>query len=241
MTVSSMMMILTACLAAGTLQSVTGFGAGIVIMMVLPLWFDLPVAAGISTAICMTLSLSMVWTYRKHVRLKKVLLPAVLYMTICSLVISFSRNLNQELMKMVFGAFLMALSIYYLFFSKKEVSGRLSLPVSLACIAFSAVSDGLFGIGGPLMVLYYMSSTKSRDEYLGCIQAFFALNTMWNTILRVSTGILTASQLPVILMGIAAITLGGLFGKKIADRMDGDKVRKLTYLMIGVSGLLNII
>ena len=43
---------LTAVLA-GIVQGITGFGSGIVIMMILPMFFALPQSAGISTAICM--------------------------------------------------------------------------------------------------------------------------------------------------------------------------------------------
>lgn len=230
----------TACLA-GIVQGVTGFGSGIVLMMMLPMYFALAQSAGISTAICIFLNITMVYTYRKSINFKKILPPAILYIAICSCTIYLSTSIDQVLIKKIFGIFLMILSIYYLFIQKNNEKKKLSLFISLICIVVSAICDGLFGIGGPLMVLYFLAQTDNTYEYLGTIQTFFLINCIYNTIFRIYRGILLIEHLPLILMGVFGIIIGGLIANKIVNKLDGMMIKKLTYVMIGISGLINII
>lgn len=227
-------------LCAGAVQGVTGFGAGVVMMMVIPGFFPLNQAAGISSAIAVAQSLVMALRYRNYVQAKKVLVPAVLYVVISGISIYFSTMVDQEAMKKALGVFLVILSVYYLFFNKKE-AGTLSLPVSILFIAASGVCDGLFGIGGPLMVLYYLGQTKSKEEYLGTIQALFTITVAYGTVMRVYNHILTPMHLPYIGIGMICIMAGLAIANKIVDRLDGEKIKKITYAVIGLCGILNIV
>lgn len=232
---------LSACIA-GIVQGITGFGAGIVMMMILPMILgNIPQSAGVSTAICVILSAQMVYLYRKHVDIKKVILPSILYILICSISMYFSTMIDQNLMKKVFGTFLLLLAIYYLFINKNNERKKLSLALSLFCIIVSAACDGLFGVGGPLMVLYFLSTTHNTHQYLGTIQAFFTINCFYNTCFRIYRGIILPEHLIYIAVGMVCIVIGGYIANKIVDKLDGVLVRKLTYIMIGISGLINII
>lgn len=227
-------------LCAGILQGVTGFGAGIVMMMVLPSFFPLNQAAGVSCAVAIVLSLSMVLRYKTYIRIKKVVGPALLYIGTSGISIYFSTMVDQELMKRIFGIFLVLLAVYYLFFHKNQEQ-KLSLTVSIIFIAVSGICDGLFGIGGPLMVLYYLGQTDSREEYLGTIQALFLSNLIYGTGMRLYNHILTPSHLPYMGLGMVCILLGLALANRITDWLDGEKIRKLTYIVIGISGVLNAI
>jgi uncharacterized membrane protein YfcA len=142
--------------------------------------------------------------------------------------------------KKIFGVFLVLLSIYYLFISKNVSNQKLSLGFSVVCIVISAACDALFGIGGPLMVLYFMSMTRSTHEYLGTMQLFFWVNSMYNTTFRFIRGILLPEHVIVIAVGMIGILVGGAIAGKIVDRLNADTMRKLIYVMIGVSGVVNL-
>lgn len=227
-------------LCAGILQGVTGFGAGIVMMMVLPSLFPLNQAAGVSCAIAIVLSLSMFWRYRKHIEIKKVIWPAVLYVAVSSISIIFSTMVNQAVMKKVFGVFLILLSAYYLFFNKSQTK-ELNILVSVVFIAVSGACDGLFGIGGPLMVLFFLGQTHSKKEYLGSIQAVFLVNLVYGTMMRMVNHILTPWHLSYIGVGMVCILVGLAAANRIVDRLDGEKIKKITYVVIGISGIMNIL
>ncbi len=233
--------ILAGTILAGLVQGVTGFGGGIITMLVFPHFFSIPLGAGITGSLGIALCASMAIRYRKDVRVMMAVLPALLYNVVSSVVISYSVSVDQVLIKKIFGVFLVLLSVYYLFISKSVQNRKLGLGVSIVCIAISAACDALFGIGGPLMVLYFMSMTSSTHAYLGTMQLFFWVNSMYNTAFRFYKGILLPEHLIFILVGVVGILAGGAVAGKVVDKLNVATMRKLIYIMIGVSGVINLL
>ena len=91
------------------------------------------------------------------------------------------------------------------------------------------------------MVIYFLSITDSSHEYLGTIQMFFLFNTVYNTCFRFVRGILLMEHMSYIAIGTVAIFIGLMIANKIVDKMNADILRKLTYVMIGVSGIINLL
>lgn len=228
-------------LLAGVVQGVTGFGASIVMMLGLPYFFAVPQAAGISTAVCMALNAALVWRYRRRVNVRKALLPAILFMAVSAACISLSASLDAALMKRILGGFLLLLALYYLFFDRSDKRRTLPLWASLLCIVISGACDGLFGIGGPLMVLYYLNQTEDRDTYMGTMALCFLACCVFNTAYRLLTGVLQPEHLPAMGAGGAAVLVGAWIAGKIVNRLRPDLIRRLIYGTIGLSGILNLI
>ncbi len=225
---------------AGLIQGVAGFGSGPVQMMTYTAFWPLSVAAAMSVCISVPLNLNMLVTYFRKIEWKKVMVPAAPYIVICSAAISVSKSFDQAIMKKVFGGFLILLAAYYLFFDRNRKTGFGSAR-TIVYIAVSAICDALFGIGGPLMVLYFLNVTESKEEYLGTTAAFFFLNGVYNTVFRLIGGILTVPHIPYILTGIAAILTGVSLSHRLVDRMDSVMLRKITYVMIGLTGIFNLL
>lgn len=76
---------------------------------------------------------------------------------------------------------------------------------------------------------------------MGTIQAFFFINYAYSSVVRVINGILLPSHLAVTLVCSAAVLLGGVIAQKLVSRLDEQMVRKLIYIMIGVSGVWNLL
>ena len=225
----------------GVVQGVTGFGAGIVMLMALPFYFAIPQATAISSAVQIAMCTIMVIRYRKYVKLKDIWLPTVLFGVVCSLTISYAARLDQRLLKKAFGVFFVLLSLYYLFFNRSGKKRALSLPARIGLILLAGVINGLFGVGGPLLALYFISTTDSPQQYLGYIQACFLLNALYNSAFRMATGILTPNLLPMVAAGMAGVLVGVTIAGKIVNKLNPNIVRKLTYGMVGISGIINII
>lgn len=226
-------------LLAGIFQGITGFGAGIISMMALPLMFPVTEAAGISGAICLALTISMVIKYRRHINFKMALVPGVVYTVMSAVAIHFAADLNQGLMKKLLGGFLFLLAIYYLFI-KKNQSSKLSAPVGFIFSAVSGACDGLFSIGSPLMVLYFLGQTDDKEEYLGSIQFMFMICLIYNLFARIKNGILVTAHLPVILIGIACIVAGLFIANRIVDKINVEKLKKISYVGIAIAGMINL-
>ena len=102
-----MLSIFATALAAGAIQAVTGFGAGIILMLVLPFYFSMVVSAGISSSICCGLSLILAWKYRSDVQWRMMLLPTAVYVAASTLSIQAVRSMDTGLLSAGFGVFLM--------------------------------------------------------------------------------------------------------------------------------------
>ena len=228
-----------AALLAGLVQGIAGFGSGPVQMMVYPLYWTIPTAAAVSVCVSVPLNLNMTLTYLREIHWKKVLVPILPYMAVCSAAISFSLNVDQTLIKRIFGVFLIALSVYYLCFNRREKK-PLNPWQTAVYIVISALCDAFFGIGGPLMVIYFLNKTDSAKEYLGTAAAFFLLNGVYNTVYRLLSGILTSALLPYIGVGVAAILAGVTLAHFLTKKLNDGVIKKAVYVMIGVTGIFNL-
>ena len=228
-----------AALAGGIVQGVTGFGAGVVMMLALPLAFAVPQAAGISGAVCMVLTAAMTWRYRARASVSAIVGPAVIYVVASSVSIVVARGVEQDAMKGALGVFLVLLACYFLF-----VQGEGEFvpkgAVALACIVVSGVCDGMFGIGGPLMVVYYLARTQGVEEYLGTIQGFFFVTLVCATAFRLASGVLGIGHVPMMLAGVAGVLAGSAIAARLVDRLDAGLVRRATYMVIGLAGVVNV-
>lgn len=230
---------LAGALVGGLVQGVTGFGAGVVLMLVLPVLLTVPRAAAVSGAVCVALTASMAWRYRSHLRPAAIVGPAALYVVSSAAAVTLTRGADQSAMKVALGAFLVALAAYSLL--APDERGRVEGPAALACIVVSGFCDGAFGIGGPLMVLYYLSRTDGVEEYLGTIQGFFCVTLACATAFRLATGVMGVQQLPLVAAGVAGVLLGAAEGARLAERLDGRALRRTTYVVIGLAGALNVV
>lgn len=229
-----------AAFIAGLVQGVSGFGSGTVQMMFLPWFFPLNEAAGIGGVVSCTLTAVLFFRYRKYLKPRKIILPIILYSIGSYFSISFSTLVDQALMKRVMGGFLILLSIYFLFVRKTKMEKVGHLTAAVFSVV-SGICDGLFGIGGPLMVILFLARSDSKEEYLGNTQAHFFVTLVINCFIRVHNGIITTVHLPYMLLGSVFIWAGGFVASRIADRIDGEKLRKIVYVCVGLAGLINLV
>ena len=225
---------------AGLVQSVTGFGAGVVMLMVFPYYLDMLHAPALSTAIVVGSAASIAWKFRKQVNLRLVIPIAAVYLCLSISSITVAKRLNLDLLSMAFGVFLILLSAYYLCFSK-SIALRPSLATTIVCGAVSGLCGGLFGVGGPLLSLYFLASSEDKKSYIANIQTVFFITNTTNTITRIFHGIYTLDLLPLTLLGLVGISIGNMCGLRILDRINIDRMKTIVYIFVGISGVLNVL
>ncbi len=231
--------LLVTALAAGLVQSMTGFDAAVVLMLVLPLFFSMPVAAGISNSICLGLTAILAWQYRKHVLWRLILLPSVCYLAASTVAIQYVQQLPTGLLTILFGAFLFLIAVYF-FCASNRFSIRATPVSALICGTVGGACSGLFGTGGPPIVLYFIPAFDRKEDYLANTQFFFMTANAVNMITRCANGIYTPDLIPYSLAGICGVLLGKLIGLKLLNRIDTVMMKKCVYTFVALSGLLLI-
>lgn len=154
----SFMAIMLFALVAGFVQGIIGFGFGIVVMMIYPYLIGMTQAVSVSQCLALFLNLAMAVKYRKHIQWKLLLMPWAIYFPVYFVALTFVKGVDMDGQKPLLGVFLVLLSIYFMRFSNKVSIRPTPLTASL-CSGLAAVIDAAFGIGGPPMVLYFLSVT----------------------------------------------------------------------------------
>ena len=228
------------CLASGVVQGICGFGAGILMMLIMPLYYSISRAAGIAAVANTSLILLMVIRYRRSIRMKKVVLPLILYAAISAATIRLAPYVDQSLLKRCFGVFLILLAVHH-FFLNEKYTVKWTFWLSFAAIAFSGVCSGLFAVGGPLMAIYFLAHTDGKEEFLGTTEMLFLINNIWSSFLRVKNGIIGAEDIPVMIFGSLFMCLGLVLANRVVDRINGERMTSFVYGCVGLSGMINLI
>lgn len=232
--------IAAAAFAAGIIQTVTGFGAAVFMMLFIPHFFDMVTAPAVTSAIALGLSIALAWKFRSHIKLKYCLLPTVVYLLFSTVSITFAKQLNLEYLSFAFGVFLIILAVYLFVFSEK-ISMRANRRTAVICAAISGITSGFFGIGGPLMAVYFISAIEDKKSYIGTLQFLFAFTNTVNLMMRIANGIFTIDLIPAVVLGFVGITIGKLAGLRILDKINPGKIKKLVYAFVGISGVLSLL
>lgn len=228
----------TACLA-GVIHTLTGFGAAIVLMLVMPMFYSMTAAPAISSGCTVFMSYALAWRYRKLANPRQFIPPAICSLTFSILSIRVAGHMDLTVLKVSFSIFLIVLAFYLLFLSGK-LEVRPTLSNMAVCCIISGICAGLFGVGGPLMALYFLATTRSKEEYAGTIQSYFSITATVNLLTRVQSGILTVDMIPILLLCAAGNLVGRAFGQKIFDRIDRERLKKGVYTFIAVAGAINL-
>jgi uncharacterized membrane protein YfcA len=222
---------------AGFIQSVTGFGAGIVLMLFFPIVFSVLQSAALSQSIGLFLCILLLYRYRKSVNFKLILLPLLIYFPIYFAALTIAAHIRADFLKPILGIFLLCMAVYLFFFSGKFTI-RAGVKSAFVCAVLSAVVDAFFGTGGPPMVVYFLATTKSKEEYLGTLQAYFTICAIYGVSVRILKGQITDSMIPLIACGMFVLMIGILLGSKIVNRINADMLKKIVYSFIGIVGVI---
>ena len=236
----NVLIVFLSSLLGGFVQTVAGFGCGIVIMLLLPYYMSIVQATGLSVVVCVVLNVMLVVKYRRSINLKLVLAPACISFLVSTACVYYSTRMELESLKLIFSLFLIALAVYFIFFSER-IKLKANLPTVVICASLAGAANGLFGIGGPPMALYFLTVTKEKEEYIGTTQMYFLLTSSYVTIVRIMGGLLDKQLLLLAIPGIAAILIGEWIGGRVVGRISRQKMKQIIYIALIVSGAITFV
>ena len=178
--------------------------------------------------------------FRRKTNFRFVALPIAIFSLSGIVMINLIKSLDLRLIGAAFGAFLLALSLYYLLFAGRA-SLRPTRGVVLACSAVSGVFSGLFSIGGPMMALCLLPCAEDHEQYVGNMQTLFVVTNRINIAARVANGLYTVELIPISLVGIVFILLGRAIGTRLVRQLSAEVIKRAVYLFVGISGAMTLI
>lgn len=73
------------------------------------------------------------------------------------------------------------------------------------------------------------------------MQFFFAVTNIYAVAFRFLNGFITSQVIIYLLIGLIGCFVGDYIGKKIFNKLDGDKIKSIVYIAMLSSGILMII
>ena len=235
------LLIIIVSIGGGFVQRVSGFGFGIFVMLFFPYFLPSQAIAAATSSMrtgCTALYNSI--KHRKHLRIRLVLPMLCAALVTIPIAVSFSASAPEALMKRLLGIVLIALSIYFLFFSTR-IHIRPTVRNSMLAGALGGTLNGLFSTGGPPVVLYLLHATSDKMVYFAAIQTYFALTNIYATSVRIANGIIDGELLFHAAVGLIGAIIGNRIGGWAFDKLDGQKLKQVIYIGMIISGVLMII
>lgn len=225
-----------------TIQRVTGFGFGIFAMLFLARIITVyGEANALSGLLSFTSTLIVALSHAKKVDWKNLLFPCIGFAVISVPSILLMKKLDNRVLLIMLGAALILLSGYMFFFSSK-IKIKPSPFTGLAAGGFSGILGGIFSMGGPPVVIYFMQSEgDDKDRYLATIQMYFLLSNVYGTAVKAINGFITKDVLILAAFGTVGMIAGIFIGKLIFKKLRVDILRRVVYCFMAVAGVVNIV
>lgn len=173
---------------------------------------------------------------------RKKLDPKV-YLPLASMVLAGSvpgalllKNVDARVIKLVFGVVVVLLGAEMLSreYSKRKL--RSSKPVLLLIGVTAGVLSGMFGVGA-LLAAYVSRVTEGGDAFKANISAVFIADNTFRIVLYSVLGLLTFDTVKFVLTLLPFALLGLFAGMRCSSRMDEKLVRKITSVLLILSGI----
>jgi len=105
----------------------------------------------------------------------------------------------------------------------------------------SGLLSGLFGTGGPPLILYYQLSGVAKAEFRGSIMAIFLLVDLIRLPAYVYEGLVTAPRVGASLAVLPAVVGGAVLGSKIHLELSEVTFRRIVSLIVAAIGVLLLV
>ena len=194
----------------------------------------------LSSMLSLFTSLTVALVMWRRINLKNLVFPLVGCLLSTYLAVEFIGSQDNRTLILMLGIVLFVLSIYFFFFSGK-IKIKPTWYAGLIAGVISGVMGGMFSIGGPPVVIYFLQSEDDTDSYLATISAYFVLSGVINVVTKAAKGFITANVWVAFAIGFVAMALGAVVGKLVRDECNSAIIKKAVYGFMAISGIMNIV
>ena len=229
-------MLLVSTLIAGIVQGISGFAFAIIFLAMMQPFLPYMELLSLSSILCVIMLVINAYRYRKYIVWKWIPLPVVINFTFTmGAIYVLNGALNFPYWHKLLGIVFIFLSGYMYFFQSK-IKIRPTFTNALLFCGIGGILGGLFGVGGPPVVLYFLAVADSKEHYIGTTQMFFLFNMIYDFIGRILSGMVTAVTLQNALLSVPTILIGLWIGARLFERIDAEILKKIVYFLMFLDG-----
>lgn len=240
MSAAALLIIIAGSLLAGFIQSVSGFGAGVIMTLLLTQFFDPVAAVALNVSVCTVMTLYLIVQFRKYIQWRLIVLPLIPYLIVSTLINKVMTGLDVKMLGVLFGVFQIILAVYYLFFAA-VVKPRKDAGTAIAIGGISGATASLFGVGGPFLSLYMVAVSSSPKSYTANLQCVFVISNIVILSEKLAAGHYPVSAWYFTVAGALAIVAGARLGIKLLNKLDSEKMKRVVYWFLLASGITTVL
>lgn len=222
-------------------ESVTGFGSTIIAVTLLAHLYPIHYLVVVFIPLNIVLSLYFVLRYYyaiEHSLLWKKILPlAGLGLPIGILIFNTVQN---QILKVAFGIFVIGFSLYELFRILKTSNQVIPKQISLLKSAFFLISGGImqgaYASGGPLIVYYASKKIFNKQSFRSTLSALWLVLNIFLVINYVLTGRINYATFKADIILLPMLVIGIVIGEWLHNRIPERIFRIFIFLLLLVAG-----
>lgn len=221
--------------AGSFVQSCSGFGYAIICMAVWPMFVPFYTASILETIAAFFMVVYIAVRLWRSIDWKLLLPPVIMAVATSLLGVNTLMSLEEAVLSKIMGTVLLVLAVYFIFFSSK-VHLKAGIVSGLAAGAISGFCGGLFNIGGPPMVAYFLSVTDDKEKYNATLQMYFTINTISIFLIHLFQGHVSEAMLPLVGAALAGTAVGTAGGMILFRRLTMGGIKKAVYIFMVCAG-----
>lgn len=215
-----------------------GFGSGLIAVGTLALLFpDITDVVVVLLLVNLPAELTVAYRSRSSIRWRPIVVLGVgiaLGIPVGTWLLS---TRDPRIILTLLGWFLIVVGLVFLRLRggrKREPSQKLAPGVGLV----SGLLTGLFGTGGPPLIIWYYVSTDSKTAFRGNLMTIFLLMTTIRVPSYIAGGLVTAPRLWSTLALLPAVLVGAWLGHHLHIRISESAFRRIVALLLTALGVL---
>lgn len=218
---------------AGLVQSVTGFGFGLLSMAVLPLFLDFRDAYFIIVVPNLVVCAANFWANRRYYRWRQgtgLLIGSCLGIPVGFYTMAYMR---ADWLMLGLGMVVCLFSLSELIFRARplKLSSSWAWPMGL----LSGYLGGAFNIGGPPAVLYAYSQPWPKEQIVALLQLVFGSGSALR--LALGAGMMSGRAACISLLAILPLLLAVFVGNRALRRIHREHLRLIVVVLLLVIGV----
>lgn len=228
--------LLLATFLGGLVQGISGFAFGIVFIAIMQNFMPYTELLALSALLCIVMLAVNAFLYRKHIVWRWLPLPlAINFVFVMGALRFLKYTASFPYWHKLLGVVFILLSLY-LYFWQQKLQIRPTLRNALLFCGTGGIMTGLFGMGGPPMVLYFLAIANDKEQYLSTSQMFFFFTVLYEFAGRWLNDMVHTSTLQYAAIGVGAVLLGLWIGNRIFRYIDVKLLKSIIYGIMFVNG-----
>ena len=224
-------------LFASMLQGATGFGSGLVLMATLPFFISIKTATIVVSFTVMFISLFMVWRNRKSIDFQMTIYPLIGMLTFMPLGVFILDNVNEDVLKYILGFLIIVISIFFFVAGNTEIKINPSPVKGVIVGMIGGILGGMFTIGGPPLVIYFIQVAKDKLNYKSSLDFIFTATSIYRLVWLYALGNIEPQIYPNVFVSLIVGIIGTSLGFSLFTKINRELLSKTIYVVMIFAGI----